>query len=111
MLVGMLMAGCADMDVPQPKNILKDPLGEGSLKTGMSKDKVRDIYGDPDIIDMVISPDWNEYREQWVYTATTSLPVGTGFLSEDLYLYFDGDNLTNISRKPLGKIQSNESIK
>ena len=93
------------MDVPTPKKILRDPLGEGSLRTGMSKDKVKDIYGDPDIVDMVISPSWKKPREQWVYTATTSLPVGAGFLSEDIYLYFDGDSLTNISRKPLGNIQ------
>lgn len=111
MLVSFMMAGCAEMDVPTPRQILKDPLGEGSVKIGMSKDRVHSIYGDPDMISPVSAAEWNEPREEWVYTGITSLPVGAGYLSEDLYLYFDGDNLTNISRKSLGRIQGNQKIK
>ena len=100
----ILLAGCADIEVPQGERFLKDPAGEGSLKTGMTKAQVVSVYGEPDIKGTVISDEWNEPREEWIYNATASvLPVGAGYLSEDLYLYFDGKNLTNISRKPLGK--------
>lgn len=105
MFACFLSAGCAEMDVPNTKQILRDPFGEGSLKAGMSKNRVRDVYGEPDIIDTVTAEGWNEPREQWFYRAKTNLPVGAGYLSDDLYLYFDGDNLTNISRNPLGKLQ------
>jgi len=100
----VFLSGCADIDIPQGDRLLKDPIGEGSLKIGMTKDQVVDVYGDPDMKGTVVSGEWNEPREEWVYSATAStLPVGAGYLSEDLYLYFDGKNLTNISRKPLGK--------
>lgn len=98
-----LVAGCADIEVPKTENLLKEPLGGGSLKIGMTKDQVVDLYGDPVTKSMVTSAEWNEPREEWFYRATYSaLPVGAGHLSEDLYLYFDGENLTTISRKPLG---------
>lgn len=102
----VLGAGCADMDVPGPKEFISDPLGEGSLKKGMSKEEVMDKYGEPDMIGTVYSEEWKESREEWIYNATYSgLPIGAGYLTKDLYLYFDGDNLTNISRESLGKMR------
>ncbi len=110
-LLTVFMDGCADMDIPQTKNILKDPMGEGSLVLGMSKTKVKGIYGTPDMVSTVVSADWNKPREEWVYRAAySSLPVGAGYLSEDLYLYFDGNSLTNVSREPLGKIEEEDNV-
>ena len=105
-----LVVGCADIEVPKTEKLLKEPLGEGSLKIGMTKDQVIDIYGDPVTKTMVRSSEWNEPREEWFYRAAYSaLPVGAGHLSEDLYLYFDGENLTNISREPLGARETKDA--
>ena len=103
-LLCVVVSGCADVEIPGAKEIIKNPLGPGSVKIGMTKAQVVEIYGDPSIKGTVISKKWNEPREEWIYRADIStLPVGAGYLSEDLYLYFDGKNLTNISNKSLGK--------
>lgn len=83
--------------------VLGISLGSAGLSQGMSKAQVVERYGEPSITSIVESSEWNEPREEWVYIAQyTVLPVNAGYLSEDLYLYFDGDNLTNVSKKPLG---------
>ena len=101
-----MFAGCAEIDTPRPDQLIKDPFGESSLRQGMTKIQVEQQYGGPTLKRMVIASDWNGPREEWFYKADFSaLPVGTGYLNKDLYLYFDGENLTNISRKSLGKVQ------
>jgi len=101
--VSSLFSGCADIEVPSTDQILKAPMGDGSLNLGMEREKVRSIYGEPDAKTMVTSSEWKEPREEWFYSGRYSvLPVNAGYLSEDLYLYFDGESLTNISKKPLG---------
>jgi hypothetical protein len=108
----VLISGCAEVDVPKPDEIIKNPLGPGSVRVGMTKDQVVNIYGEPNIKGMVTSSKWGGSREEWIYEAQASaLPVSAGYLGEDLYLYFDGENLTNISKKPLGKETSAEDIK
>lgn len=97
-------AGCADITLPNAKEMLKDPLGEGSLKIGMTKDAVISVYGGPDLERQVYSDEWGGSREEWLYKSRYSaFPVNAGYFSEDLYLYFDGENLTNVSKTPLGK--------
>ena len=109
-LVCFNLTGCADIEVPKAENILKNPLGETSVKLGMTKGEVLDIYGEPTSKDIVVSSEWKGEREEWYYRARYgALPVGAGYLAEDLYLYFDGENLTNISRTKLG--QSSEITK
>ena len=96
-------AGCADMDVPQPMDIVRNPIGSDSAKIGMSRTEVLGIYGEPDSRTMVNSDDWEGGREEWFYAARISaLPVNAGYLSEDLYLYFDGNSLTNVSNRSIG---------
>ncbi len=105
----LFLAGCADVEIPKTRQLLKQPLGEGSLKVGMNRDRVVSVYGEPDMKGTVISDKWAHPREEWIYRARISgLPVGAGHLAEDLYLYFDDENLTNISRKPLGKREMRE---
>ena len=96
------IAGCADITIPNTTDFIKDPL-TSPVKIGMTKNQVMDIYGGPDIKDTAISDKWGKSREEWIYRASSGLPLGTAYLSRDLYLYFDGENLTNISHKPLGK--------
>ena len=101
------MAGCADIQAPRPGEMLRQPMGSGGLHSGMTKAQVVERYGEPDIKSMAFSDEWKEPREEWVYRGRYSaLPVGVGYLTNDLYLYFDGDNLTNISQKPLGLEES-----
>ena len=103
-LACMFFVGCAEIKAPKPGEFFKDPLGEGALKIGMTKSQVLVIYGEPNIKGTVSSSEWSQAREEWLYRATySSLPTGIGYLAEDLYLYFDGENLTNISRKSLGE--------
>jgi outer membrane protein assembly factor BamE (lipoprotein component of BamABCDE complex) len=94
--------GCADMDAPNPGQILANPLGAGSVKVGMTRNEVLSIYGDPDRKETVTSDEWSGEREEWFYNAEyTALPVNAGFLAKNLYIYFDGDNVTNIRNTPL----------
>ena len=97
-------SGCAEIEVPGTKSVLAEPLGEPTVKIGMTKNKVLDLYGDPDMKRQVTSAEWENSREEWLYRGRyPSLPVGAGYLTNDLYLYFDGDNVTTISKVALGK--------
>ncbi len=97
------------MENPDTDQVLNVSVGSGGLNPGMAKGKVVEMYGDPDIKSTVYSEEWNGTREEWFYKAHYEmLPVNAGYLSEDLYLYFDGENLTNISKKPLGKKESDD---
>ncbi|MFH1798175.1 MAG: hypothetical protein ABH844_02355, partial [Candidatus Omnitrophota bacterium] len=94
-LMSFILAGCADVEIPSAKELLKDPLGEGSIKIGMTKDKVVSVYGGADVERIVVSEEWGGVRDEWLYKGRCSaFPVNAGYFSEDLYLYFDGENLT-----------------
>lgn len=95
------LAGCSDLPVLKSNDILK---GGNTVRVGMAKSQVRALYGDPVSRRTVVSQEWGESREEWFYKSTMSpLPANAGYLSEDTYLYFDGETLTNISYKPIGK--------
>ncbi|MFA6636121.1 MAG: hypothetical protein WCV56_03260 [Candidatus Omnitrophota bacterium] len=105
----VVFSGCAGVQAPRTDEILRQPLGSGGLSTGMTRIQVIGKYGEPDMKNTVSSPEWNSPREEWFYRARYSmLPVNAGYLSDDLYLYFDGDNLTNISKRPIGVIPEHE---
>jgi len=100
------ISGCSVLEVPKPDDIIKSPLGSSSVKIGMTQNEVISLYGDPNIKSMVKSPEWGEKeREEWFYKARLDvIPLGgANYLTEDVYLYFDGDNLTNISKTPMGQ--------
>ena len=97
-LATVLLAGCAEIPIPTPTDIIKRPIGTDSVKIGMTKDKVRELWGEPDQINFVENKErWGGEREEWVYRAAYSgIPVDAGYLSKTKRLYFDGPNLTNI---------------
>lgn len=98
-----LAFSCVTAEAGTVGDLIKDPLGNGGLNPGMTQSQVLQRYGEPDIKSLAMSSEWKEPREEWFYKAEFDiLPVNAGYLSEDLYLYFDGDNLTNISKRPLG---------
>lgn len=86
------------MEIPTPEDIIKRPIGTDSVKIGMTKDKVKELWGDPDQVNYVTDEKrWGGAREEWVYRGRySSLPVDAGYLSKTKKLYFDGKNLTNI---------------
>ncbi len=95
--------GCAELGVSTPAKIISNPIGSSSVKIGMSKNQVESIYGMSNFKGMVYSDEWEAPREEWVYRAQINiLPINAGYLSEDVYLYFDGNSLTKISDSPLG---------
>jgi len=100
----VLLAGCADIQLPTPQEVIKHPIGTESVKVGMTKDNVRELWGGPDRITFVeIDEGTNaRSREMWYYKSFVGIiPVDAGYLSKPKYLYFDGESLTNISETPL----------
>ena len=92
------LTGCADFTPPMPEDILKRPLGTESVKIGMSKAEIRDLWGEPNQINTKTDEKaWGGAREEWVYIARYSkVPINAGYFSKTQKLYFDGDSLTNI---------------
>ena len=80
----LFLCGCADIEPPTPEYILKRPIGTDSVKIGMTKDRVRDVWGDPDSVSFVENKErWGGAREEWVYVAAYSdIPVNAGYLSK-----------------------------
>jgi hypothetical protein len=97
----LFSAGCADFTAPTPEYIIKRPLGTSSVKLGMTKGKVKELWGEPDQVNLVEGDErWGGKREEWVYVGRYStLPVDAGYLSKTKRLYFDGNSLTNISEE------------
>ncbi|HNX90922.1 MAG TPA: hypothetical protein PKY78_07555 [Candidatus Omnitrophota bacterium] len=104
------VVGCSTLDsVPMPDQVIShNPAGSSSIKVGMTKAEVKARYGAPDSDTMVVSDQWEGSREEWFYRGRMDLPIGADYLANDVYLYFDGNNLTNISEKPMGKAKSVE---
>jgi len=96
--VAIIISGCAVLEPVKPQEVLKNPLGTGPLKRGMTKNEIRDMWGEPDLV--VVSDKSADVtstsREEWIYQARYSrLPVDTGYLSKTKRLHFDGENLVN----------------
>lgn len=98
-MVGIV--SCADVMPPPPQKIIQTPIGTSSVKIGMTKDQVVDLWGEPDAKKVTEdSEKWSGAREEWLYRGRYSeLPVDAGYLSKTKKLYFDGDNLTNITNE------------
>lgn len=93
------LCGCSAITVPDPSEIVRHPLGTETIKIGMTKHEVESIWGKPSNIEPVEdSGKWSGAREVWTYEANYStIPVDAGYLSKTKKLYFDGENLTEIS--------------
>lgn len=95
------LTGCADITPPTPEDIIKRPLGSDSVKIGMTKDRIKEMWGEPDQINYVEDKKrWGGTREEWVYTGRYSaIPIDKNYLSKTKRLYFDGESLTNITEE------------
>ncbi|MDD5495555.1 MAG: hypothetical protein PHP46_00465 [Candidatus Omnitrophica bacterium] len=97
--LAIMLTGCAGIEPPTTDEVMKEPLGKGSLRVGMSKEQVISIWGKPDEIqtNMEDKKRWKGTREVWIYHAQlAAIPVDADYLSQTKKLYFDGNNLTNI---------------
>jgi hypothetical protein len=89
-----LLVGCAEIEPPGPKEIMRQPLGESPLRMGMSKERVKSLWGDPDLIKVLESDAQGMIREEWIYRGRyPHLPINIDYLSESQHLIFDGNNL------------------
>ena len=94
-----LICGCSTLAIPSPDEIIKKPLGTESVKIGMTKSRVESIWGKPDQVTTIENKQkWSSPREVWTYNAQYgAIPVDAGYLSRTQKLYFDGENLTEIT--------------
>jgi len=100
----IVLGGCADIELPTPQQVIKHPIGTNSVKIGMTKDRVRELWGGPDKINYVHIKEGKDarMRELWYYKSFAGIiPLNADYLSKSKYLYFDGNNVTNISDTPL----------
>ena len=81
---------------PHPYRVLAEQFG-------MTKEEVISKWGEADIVNKLSTRDASgSQEEEWVYKAKryTPLPLDSGYLHKNKYLYFDGNNLTLISDEP-----------
>lgn len=97
-ILAIFGCGCSVLEIPNPEEVVKYPLGKTDLKVGMSKQEVEAKWGKPDEKRMVEDKEkWKSPREMWVYHGQTGIPIDAGYLSKTKKLYFDGNNLTDMS--------------
>jgi hypothetical protein len=96
-VVCVLFASCAEIEPPSTSELLSSPLGKGALHVGMTKDEVRDIWGEPDTIEPQGADEWGTALELWVYNAKFPgvVPFDVGYASKSKYLSFSGNNLVS----------------
>ncbi|MBI5124569.1 MAG: hypothetical protein HZA72_04040 [Candidatus Omnitrophica bacterium] len=97
MAAAFFICGCTLVEtIPNPEEIIKNPLGKTDLRVGMSKDEVEAKWGKPDEIRTVEDKTrWSGPREMWVYRGQTGIPIDADYLSKTKKLYFDGSHLTD----------------
>ena len=97
-VLSMFAYGCSMLEtIPNPKEIIKYPLGQTTLRVGMTKQEVESKWGKPDAISTVEDKKrWPDSREMWIYYSQTSaIPIDADYLSKTRKLYFDGSYLTD----------------
>lgn len=92
------LVGCAGITPPTPRELLTKPLGTESIKVGMLKGRVKELWGAPNQINPAEDTEGlKSAKEEWVYIGRySSLPIDAGYLSKTKKLYFDGENLRKI---------------
>jgi len=97
----VFFSGCAGIEPPMPDEVLSHPLGTSSVKIGMTKQQVEQLWGAPNQVNLIENKEkWKGPREEWVYRGQySSIPIDADYLSKTKRLYFDGNNLTSIVDK------------
>ncbi len=99
-LLFSVISGCAEIKPPTPKEIMYQPLGKSPLRMGMTKEKIKSLWGKPDVVRVLKSDAQGMIREEWVYRGRyPNLPINVDYLSETQHLFFDGENLVRFYRQ------------
>lgn len=96
------MVGCAGIEPPSPDDILSHPFGQGPLYIGMTKDEVRQVWGEPDSTRYIGGSEdlGTTEKVEWIYYGrVTNLPVNYGYLTRSVHLVFDGNNLVSFQEE------------
>ncbi len=94
------LSGCAEIKPPGPEEIMRQPLGESPLRVGMTKEKVKSLWGEPDIVRVLGADAQGTVKEEWIYRGRyPNLPINVDFLSETQHLLFDGDHLVRFEHR------------
>lgn len=95
--MSLALIGCAEIRPPSPGEIMRQPLGESHLRIGMTKEKIKSVWGDPDMIRVLGVDRQGMVKQEWIYRGRyPNLPINVDYLSETQHLFFDGDNLVGI---------------
>ncbi|MBL7085091.1 MAG: hypothetical protein ISS43_03160 [Candidatus Omnitrophica bacterium] len=90
----IFIGGCAEIKPPTPEDLMREPLGASPLRIGMTKEKIKSLWGEPDVVRVLGTDLQGMVREEWIYRARyPNLPVNVDYLSETQHLFFDGDHL------------------
>ncbi|MCK5306231.1 MAG: hypothetical protein KAJ66_03785 [Candidatus Omnitrophica bacterium] len=94
LFLGVVGLSCAEITPPSPAQILQHPLGTDSLRRGMPKEEVLELWGKP-AKTITTAPDaWTDEKEEWVYDARyPAIPLDADYLSRTKRLYFEGNIL------------------
>ena len=86
---------CAEVRPISPASVLKHSLGTDSLRRGMSKGEVLEIWGTPNSVNRITQATaFSDIREEWIYYAKyPSVKVSAAYLSKTRHLFFEGDAL------------------
>jgi hypothetical protein len=90
----LAVAGCAEIKPPKPREIMHEPLGESPLRVGMTREEVKSLWGQADVVRTAEGSDNAVLREEWIYQGRyPNLPINVDYLAETQHLFFDGEHL------------------
>ena len=93
-LIFAFLSGCAEIEPPRPEEIMRQPLGQSPLRIGMTKEKVKSLWGSPDVTRILETDAQGIIKEEWIYRGRyPNLPINVDYLSETQHLFFDGNHL------------------
>lgn len=93
----LLAIGCAEVEVPGPKEVISHPFGSQPSALGWTKDEVRMQWGDPDQVIALEPDEWGTPQEEWVYVGRyPDMPIDYKYLSKTQHFYFNGNAVVNM---------------
>lgn len=97
-IVLIFLAGCAEIQPPNPIEVIKHPWGtKPEIRIGMTKEEVVKYWDEPDEKENLGADRWGVSKEKWIYFGRyPDLPLDYKYLSITKVLYFDGNHLTSV---------------
>ncbi len=89
--------GCAEVEVPTPKDVMTHPFGKQQTMRGWTKEEIKAKWGAPDQVMPLASDEWGSPREEWIYYGRyPEVPIDYKYLSKTYHFYFTGDALVEM---------------